>query len=79
MAPPFWKTVFGSFLKKLNMQGAPGWLSQLRVYLGLRSRSQDLGMELCVGLPAQWSLLLPLPLPLPTACVHSLSLSLSDE
>ena len=67
---------------KLKILGAPGWLSQLGVWLWLRSWSHGLWVRaprraLCWRLRA-WSLLpilcLPLSLPLPCSCSVSLCL-----
>ena len=47
-------------------RGAPGWLSQLSVYLRLRSWSRGSGIRPCVGLPAPRLSLCP-----PTSCTLS--------
>ena len=66
--------------KKINVKGAPGWLSQLSVWLWLRSWSHGLWVRaprctLCWQLRARnlfRILCLPLSLPLPCSCSVSL-------
>lgn len=60
-------------LLKCITPGAPGWLSQLRICLWLRSWSCGPGTEPHGGLPAQQRVLLSLPLSLPPTCARSLS------
>ena len=62
---------------KTNVR-VPGWLSQLSIWLQLRSWSQGPGIKPCIGLCAQQGVCLrvSLPLPLPPL-VHAFSLSLS--
>ena len=55
--------------------GAPGWCSQLSICLGLKSWSQDPGMEPHIGIPAQQGVGLFLwlyPLHSPPPLVHAL-------
>lgn len=55
--------------KNASISEAPGWLSQLGVYLGLRSWPQGPLIEAPRGLPAQREcLLLPLPAAAPSSC-----------